>query len=61
MLTHVSTSLELINRGAPVDLVFQSVGGTEATNRSFGVSLAMLGEARQAALELETRHGRAAM
>jgi ethanolamine ammonia-lyase large subunit len=53
VLTHVSTSLELMNKGAPVDLVFQSVGGTEGTNRSFGVTLAMLGEARQAALELK--------
>lgn len=53
VLTHVSTALELMNRGAPIDLVFQSVGGTEATNRSFGVTLAMLGEARQAALALK--------
>ena len=43
-------------RGAPVDLVFQSIAGTQAANASFGVSLAMLEEARQAALEL----GRAA-
>jgi ethanolamine ammonia-lyase large subunit len=49
VLTHVSTSLELIDKGVPVDLVFQSVAGTQAANRSFGVSLAMLGEARDAA------------
>jgi ethanolamine ammonia-lyase large subunit len=52
VLTHVTTTMGLIREGAPVDLVFQSIGGTEATNRSFGVSLAMLGEARQMALEL---------
>ena len=53
VLTHVSTSLELMSKGAPVDLVFQSVAGTEAANRSFGVSLAMLGEARDAAKALK--------
>jgi len=52
VLTHVTTTMGLIGEGAPVDLVFQSIGGTEATNRSFGVSLSMLGEARQMALEL---------
>jgi ethanolamine ammonia-lyase large subunit len=52
ILTHVTTTLDLIARGAPVDIVFQSIGGTEATNRSFGVSLAMLTEARDAALSL---------
>jgi ethanolamine ammonia-lyase large subunit len=52
VLTHVTTTLELIRRGAPVDLVFQSVAGTQAANRSFGVDLAMLREAREAALSL---------
>jgi ethanolamine ammonia-lyase large subunit len=52
VLTHVTNTIEAINRGAPVDLVFQSIGGTEATNRSFGVSLDLLGEARNAALSL---------
>ena len=52
VLTHVTNTIEAINRGAPVDLVFQSIGGTEATNRSFGVSLALLAEARSAALSL---------
>jgi ethanolamine ammonia-lyase large subunit len=42
-----------MERGAPVDLVFQSIGGTEAVNRSFGVSLALLGEAREAVLALK--------
>jgi ethanolamine ammonia-lyase large subunit len=52
VLTHVTTTLELIQRGAPVDLVFQSVAGTEAANASFGVNLAVLAEARDAALSL---------
>ena len=52
VLTHITNTIEAINRGAPVDLVFQSIGGTEATQRSFGVSLALLGEARSAALSL---------
>jgi ethanolamine ammonia-lyase large subunit len=53
VLTHVSTSLELMRKGVPLDLMFQSIGGTQATNRSFGVTLAMLGEARDAALALK--------
>jgi ethanolamine ammonia-lyase large subunit len=52
VLSHVTTTLEAIRRGAPVDLVFQSIGGTEATNRGFGVSLALLAEAQAAALAL---------
>jgi ethanolamine ammonia-lyase large subunit len=52
VLTHVTNTLAAIERGAPVDLVFQSIGGTEATNRSFGIDLALLGEARAAALSL---------
>jgi ethanolamine ammonia-lyase large subunit len=52
VLAHVSTALRVLERGAPVDLVFQSVGGTEATNRSFGFTLSMLAEARDAALSL---------
>lgn len=51
VLTHVTTSLDAINKGAPVDLVFQSIAGTEKANSSFGVSLAILKQARQAALE----------
>ena len=53
VLTHVTNTLQAIERGAPVDLVFQSIGGTEATNRSFGIDLALLGEARAAALSLQ--------
>ncbi|WJR80691.1 ethanolamine ammonia-lyase subunit EutB [Bradyrhizobium sp. NP1] len=52
VLTHVTTTLGLIAQGAPVDLVFQSVAGTEAANRSFGVDLALLGQARDAGLSL---------
>jgi ethanolamine ammonia-lyase large subunit len=53
ILTHVTTTLQLIAQGAPVDLVFQSIGGTEATNRSFGVDLRLLREAHDAALSLQ--------
>ena len=52
VLTHVTNTLETIENRAPVDLVFQSIGGTEATNRSFGFDLATLAEARDAALSL---------
>ncbi|MBA4038012.1 MAG: ethanolamine ammonia lyase large subunit, partial [Bradyrhizobium sp.] len=52
VLTHVTTTLGLIGQGAPVDLVFQSIAGTEAANRSFGVDLALLREAHQAGLSL---------
>ena len=53
ILSHVTTSLELANRNAPLDLVFQSIGGTEGTNTSFGVSLALLKEAYEATLSLK--------
>ncbi|HZE75942.1 MAG TPA: ethanolamine ammonia-lyase subunit EutB [Gemmatimonadales bacterium] len=52
VLAHVTTQLEALRQGAPVDLVFQSVAGTQAANASFGVTLALLDEARAAALEL---------
>ncbi len=52
VLTHVSSTIELINRSAPVDLVFQSIAGTEGANASFGVTLAMLDEACDAARAL---------
>ena len=52
VLAHVTTTLELMRRGVPVDLVFQSIAGTEAANKSFGVNLALLSEARDAALSL---------
>jgi ethanolamine ammonia-lyase large subunit len=53
VLTHVTNTLQAIELGAPVDLVFQSVAGTEGTNRSFGVSLALLDEAHAAARALK--------
>ncbi|PZX19047.1 ethanolamine ammonia-lyase heavy chain [Palleronia aestuarii] len=53
ILTHVTNTLECIEAGAPVDLVFQSIGGTEATNASFGFALKDLAEARDAALSLK--------
>jgi ethanolamine ammonia-lyase large subunit len=52
VLAHVTTTLDAMRRDAPVDLVFQSVAGTEAANRSFGVSLALLDEAHEAARAL---------
>lgn len=48
VLTHVTTTIDLIERGAPVDLVFQSVAGTEGANRGFGVDLALLREGNEA-------------
>lgn len=53
VLTHVTTSIEAINRGAPLDLVFQSIAGTEAANSSFGVNLAVLKEGYDAAQSLQ--------
>jgi ethanolamine ammonia-lyase large subunit len=52
VLTHVTTTLKLIEQGLPVDLVFQSVAGTEAANGSFGVNLALLREAHEAGRSL---------
>jgi ethanolamine ammonia-lyase large subunit len=52
VLAHVTTQLRAIEEGLPVDLVFQSIAGTEAANRSFGVSLSLLAEARDAARSL---------
>ena len=52
-LGHVTTALQAMNAGAPVDLVFQSVAGSEAANRGFGINLAMLSEAHAAALALK--------
>src|SRR5690606_33257228 len=50
ILTHVTTSIAAIERGAPLDLVFQSIAGTEAANASFGISLATLQEGYEAGL-----------
>ncbi len=53
VLAHVTTTLKAVENGAPVDLVFQSVAGSETANRSFGIDLALLKEAREAALSLK--------
>ncbi|MGA4553004.1 ethanolamine ammonia-lyase subunit EutB [Methylorubrum aminovorans] len=53
VLTHVTTTLDAMNRGLPVDLVFQSIAGTQRANASFGVTLPILQEAHQAALALK--------
>src|SRR5208337_3663962 len=50
-LAHITTQLAALNRGAPIDLLFQSVAGTEAANRSFGITLNMLREGREQVLE----------
>jgi ethanolamine ammonia-lyase large subunit len=52
VLAHVTTTLELMRRGAPVDLVFQSIAGTQGANTGFGIDLALLDEAHEAALTL---------
>lgn len=52
VLTHLTTTLQLIEQQVPVDLVFQSIGGTEKTNQSFGIGLALLQEGLDAGLSL---------
>jgi len=52
VLTHVTNAIEIIARGGPVDLVFQSIAGSEVANRGFGIDLALLREAQDAALGL---------
>lgn len=53
VLAHVTTQIRAIEEGAPVDLVFQSIAGSQAANKSFGIDLALLREARDAALSLK--------
>jgi ethanolamine ammonia-lyase large subunit len=53
VLGHVTTAIEAIEGGAPVDLVFQSIAGTEKANAGFGITLSLLKEAREAALSLQ--------
>jgi len=53
VLAHVTTTLQAMAQGVPVDLVFQSIAGTEKANDSFGINLALLQEAHQAALSLQ--------
>ena len=52
-LAHVTTTIGLVERGLPIDLVFQSIAGTEAANRSFGIDLSILKEGREAGLSLK--------
>ncbi len=52
VLTHVTQTIRAIEQGAPVDLVFQSIGGTQKTNEGFGISLALLDEAHDAVQSL---------
>lgn len=52
VLTHVTNTIEIINRGGPVDLVFQSIAGTQKANEGFGVTLDILSEAHDAAQSL---------
>jgi ethanolamine ammonia-lyase large subunit len=52
VLAHITTQMAALKAGAPVDLIFQSIAGTEAANRSFGVSLSLLSEAHEAGKEL---------
>jgi ethanolamine ammonia-lyase large subunit len=53
ILTHVTNQLQVMEKGVPVDLVFQSIAGTEKANQSFGINLGILKEARDAALALK--------
>ena len=52
VLAHVTTQMDAMRQGAPIDLLFQSIGGTEAANKSFGINLTLLDEAHAAAREL---------
>ena len=56
-LAHISTQLAALERGAPVDLLFQSIAGTQKANESFGVSLSMLKEGRERVLDHHHRRG----
>ncbi len=53
ILSHITNTIQAIEKGAPVDLVFQSIGGTEKTNSSFGINLALIREGYEAALSLK--------
>src|SRR5438046_10495335 len=55
VLAHVTTTIKAIEQGTPVDLVFQSIAGTEAANKSFGIDLKLLKEAHAAGLSIANR------
>jgi ethanolamine ammonia-lyase large subunit len=56
-LAHITTQLQCLERGAPVDLLFQSIAGTEAANKSFGINLALLHEGRERVVEHHRQRG----
>ena len=58
VLAHVTTTLQLMERRAPVDLVFQSIGGTQAANSSFGIDLALLREVARGGACAQARNNR---
>ncbi len=57
VLAHVTTQMDAIKKGAPCDLIFQSIAGSEKGNRAFGINAVMIGEARELALTSGTAHG----
>jgi ethanolamine ammonia-lyase large subunit len=57
VLAHITTQMQLMTQGSPVDLVFQSIAGTQKSNESFGINLNMLEEAHQMALEQRRAEG----
>lgn len=57
VLSHITTQMQLIKQGSPVDLIFQSIAGTESANKSFGINLSMLQEAHDMALEQKRAPG----
>ncbi len=57
VLAHVTTQIAAINKGAPADMIFQSIAGTEAANKSFGISTALLEEANEVARTFGTGTG----
>lgn len=57
VLSHVTTQMRAVERGAPCDLIFQSIAGSEKGNRAFGVTVSMLDEAKALALEKGTSQG----
>ncbi len=57
VLAHITTQMQAMEKGVPVDLLFQSIAGTQSANDAFGISATMLAEAREMALRLGTSTG----
>ncbi len=57
ILAHVTTQMQALEKGVPVDLVFQSIAGTESANKAFGITASMLSKAKELALKLGTSTG----